>query len=162
MTLPEVLVIVVPALPALAAAASAIASPAGWSTPTTRVGERSYRWAVGAAAAAFVVAVVVAVIVAVDGPFGVVVEGSGGDALVGLHASRVTSVLGLLTTGVQVLAGVLLPSATVFLALRRWLGDAAWDWFLRSNFASPKRMSTATTSRISSWGPARAADRAWW
>ena len=29
-------------------------------------------------------------------------------------------------------------SATVFLALRRWLGDGAWDWFLRSNFASPK------------------------
>jgi NAD(P)-dependent dehydrogenase (short-subunit alcohol dehydrogenase family) len=30
------------------------------------------------------------------------------------------------------------PSATFFLALRRWLGDAGWDWFLRSNFASPK------------------------
>jgi NAD(P)-dependent dehydrogenase (short-subunit alcohol dehydrogenase family) len=29
-------------------------------------------------------------------------------------------------------------SATVFLALRRWLGDAGWDWFLRSNFAAPK------------------------
>ena len=29
-------------------------------------------------------------------------------------------------------------SATVFLTLRRWLGDAGWDWFLRSNFASPK------------------------
>jgi NAD(P)-dependent dehydrogenase (short-subunit alcohol dehydrogenase family) len=29
-------------------------------------------------------------------------------------------------------------SATVFLTLRRWLGDAGWDWFLRSNFASPR------------------------
>jgi NAD(P)-dependent dehydrogenase (short-subunit alcohol dehydrogenase family) len=29
-------------------------------------------------------------------------------------------------------------SATVFLTLRRWLGDAGWDWFLRSNFAAPK------------------------
>jgi NAD(P)-dependent dehydrogenase (short-subunit alcohol dehydrogenase family) len=29
-------------------------------------------------------------------------------------------------------------SATFFLTLRRWLGDAGWDWFLRSNFASPK------------------------
>ena len=30
------------------------------------------------------------------------------------------------------------PSATVFLTLRRWLGDAGWDWFLRSNFASTR------------------------
>ena len=29
------------------------------------------------------------------------------------------------------------PSATVFLTLRRWLGDAGWDWFLRSNFTQP-------------------------
>ena len=29
------------------------------------------------------------------------------------------------------------PSATVFLTLRRWLGDAGWDWFLRSNFMQP-------------------------
>ena len=29
-------------------------------------------------------------------------------------------------------------SATFFLTLRRWLGDAGWDWFLRSNFAAPK------------------------
>jgi len=28
-------------------------------------------------------------------------------------------------------------SATVFLTLRRCLGDAAWDWFLRANFAAP-------------------------
>ena len=30
------------------------------------------------------------------------------------------------------------PSATFFLTLRRWLGDAGWDWFLRSNFGAPK------------------------
>ena len=29
------------------------------------------------------------------------------------------------------------PSATFFLTLRRWLGDAGWDWFLRSNFGAP-------------------------
>jgi NAD(P)-dependent dehydrogenase (short-subunit alcohol dehydrogenase family) len=28
------------------------------------------------------------------------------------------------------------PSATFLLTLRRWLGDAGWDWFLRSNFKS--------------------------
>ena len=27
-------------------------------------------------------------------------------------------------------------SATFFLTLRRWLGDAGWDWFLRSNFGA--------------------------
>lgn len=30
------------------------------------------------------------------------------------------------------------PSATFFIALRRWLGDAGWDWFLRSNFPSSR------------------------
>jgi NADP-dependent 3-hydroxy acid dehydrogenase YdfG len=30
------------------------------------------------------------------------------------------------------------PSATLFLTLRRWLGDAGWDWFLRANFTQPK------------------------
>ncbi len=34
-------------------------------------------------------------------------------------------------------------SATVFLTLRRWLGDAGWDWFLRANFASPKPAAKA-------------------
>jgi len=29
-------------------------------------------------------------------------------------------------------------SATFFLTLRRWLGDAGWDWFLRSSFGAPK------------------------
>ena len=34
-------------------------------------------------------------------------------------------------------------SATFFLTLRRWLGDAGWDWFLRSNFGGPKPPPTA-------------------
>ncbi|MEO5823765.1 MAG: SDR family NAD(P)-dependent oxidoreductase [Vicinamibacteraceae bacterium] len=34
------------------------------------------------------------------------------------------------------------PSATLFLTLRRWLGDAGWDWFLRANFAAPKPQPT--------------------
>ena len=36
-------------------------------------------------------------------------------------------------------------SATVFLTLRRWLGDAGWDWFLRANFASPTPAKAART-----------------
>lgn len=89
MTAPETFLIVVPALPAIAAAAIAIARP-----------ERSARWAVRAASAAFAAAIVVVVVVAVGKPVEAVVEGGDGDALVGLHATRVTAVLGLLTTGV--------------------------------------------------------------
>ncbi len=91
MTPPETFVIVVPALPAIAAAAIAVARPGG---------ERTSRWAVRAASAAFAAAVVVAVVVAVGGPLAAVVEGGDGNALVGLHATRVTAVVGLLTTGV--------------------------------------------------------------
>jgi NAD(P)H-quinone oxidoreductase subunit 5 len=150
MTLTELLVIVVPALPVLAAVAITAAHPAGWSTPTVRVGERSYRWAVRAAAAAFVLAVVVAVVVAVDGPIEAVVEGSDGDAVIGVHASRVTSVLGLLTTGVglvvQSFAGrnmqgdlrgrrffvlaSLLTAATTSVAFAATLGLLCASWIL--------------------------------
>jgi NAD(P)H-quinone oxidoreductase subunit 5 len=91
MTPPETFVIVVPALPAIAAVAIAVARP---------VGERTSRWAVRAASAAFAAAVLVAVVVAVGGPVAAVVEGGDGDALIGLHATRVTAVVGLLTTGV--------------------------------------------------------------
>ena len=35
-------------------------------------------------------------------------------------------------------------SATFFLTLRRWLGDAGWDWFLRSNFGAPKPPATGS------------------
>jgi len=38
-------------------------------------------------------------------------------------------------------------SATFFLTLRRWLGDALWDWFLRANFASPRPAPRDTTIR---------------
>ena len=100
MTLLEMMVIAVPGLPAVAAATIAAARPAGWSTPTLGIGERSGRWAVLAAATAFVMAVVVAVAVAVDGPIAAVVEGDDGRAVVGLYASRLTTLLGLLTTGV--------------------------------------------------------------
>lgn len=91
MTLLTMLVLVVPALPAIAAAAIAVARPAG---------EQSARWAVRAASAAFVSAVVVMVAVAVNEPIAAVVEGRDGHALIGLHATRVTAMLGLLTTGV--------------------------------------------------------------
>ena len=36
-------------------------------------------------------------------------------------------------------------SATFFLTLRRWLGDAGWDWFLRSNFGAPKPPAAAAS-----------------
>ena len=93
MTLSETFLVVVPALPALAAAVIAVARPTE---------EQASRWAVRGASAAFVVAVVVAVTVAVDEPLSAVVEGGDGGALLGLHASRVTALLGLLTTGVGV------------------------------------------------------------
>ena len=38
-------------------------------------------------------------------------------------------------------------SATFFLTLRRWLGDALWDRFLRANFASPRPAPRDTTIR---------------
>ncbi|MGQ0744854.1 MAG: proton-conducting transporter transmembrane domain-containing protein [Acidimicrobiales bacterium] len=102
MTLPEAFVIAVPALPAIAAVAIAAARPAGWSTTSVRVGERSCRWGVRAASAAFASAVVVAVAVTVGGPVSVVLSGNDGDPLLGLHATRVTALLGMLTTGVAV------------------------------------------------------------
>ena len=91
MTVSGTFLIAAPALPAIAAAAIAVARPAG---------EQPSRWAVRAASAGFAAALVVAVVVAVDGPVAAVVEGGDGDALFGLYATRVTALLGLLTTGV--------------------------------------------------------------
>ncbi|MDQ6728610.1 MAG: sodium:proton antiporter, partial [Actinomycetota bacterium] len=91
MTPPETLLIAAPALPAIAAAAIAVARPAG---------ERSSRWAVWAASVAFAAAIVVAIAVVVSGRFAAVVERGNGDALIGLDATPVTALLGLLTTGV--------------------------------------------------------------
>ncbi len=87
----ETLLVAVPTLPAIAALAIALVRPPG---------ERSSSWAVQATAAAFAAAIVVAVVVGIDGPIAAVVEAADGDALVGLYATRVTAVLGLLTTGV--------------------------------------------------------------
>ncbi|HEX6597286.1 MAG TPA: proton-conducting transporter membrane subunit [Acidimicrobiales bacterium] len=124
MTLSGTFLVVVPALPALAAAAIAVARPTG---------EQASRWAVRAACAAFVVAVVVAVVVASDGPVSAVVDGDG-DAVIGLHASRVTALLGLLTTGV----GVVVQS----FAGRNLQGDL----FGRRFFVLASLLTAATTS----------------
>ena len=125
MTLPETFLIVAPALPATAAAAIAVARP---------VGERSARWALRAGSAAFAAAVVVAVVVAVRGPLGAVVEGSDGHALAGLYATRVTALLGLLTTGV----GLVVQS----FAGRNLQGDL----FGRRFFVLASLLTAATTS----------------
>ncbi len=168
MTPPGVLVTVVPALPAIAAVAIAAARPAGWSTPTTRVGERSSRWAVRAAAAAFVAAIVVAVVAAVDGPVAAVVEGSDGQALVGLHATRLTTLLGLLTTGVGLVVqsfasrnlqgdlrgrrffvlASLLTAATTSVAFAATLGLLCASWILAGISLAGLVAHRAT------WGPA--------
>ncbi len=159
---------VVPALPAIAAAAIAVARPAGWSTPTVRVGERSSRWAVRAASAAFAAAIVVAVVVAMGGPVEAVVEGSDGDALVGLHATRVTAVLGLLTTGVGLVVqsfasrnlqgdlrgrrffvlASLLTAATTSVAFTATLGLLCASWIVAG------MALTALVSHRATWGPA--------
>jgi len=125
MTLPETFLIVAPALPATAAAVIAVARP---------VGERSSPWAVRAATAGFAAAVVVAVVVAVGGPVAAVVEGSDGHALFGLYASRVTALLGLLTTGV----GLVVQS----FAGRNLQGDL----FGRRFFVLASLLTAATTS----------------
>lgn len=125
MTLPEPFLIAAPALPALAAAAIAVAGSDG---------ERSSRWAVRAAAAAFAAAFVVAVVVAVGEPVAAVIEGGDGEALVGLYASRVTALLGLLTTGV----GLVVQS----FASRNLQGDL----FGRRFFVLASLLTAATTS----------------
>lgn len=160
MTPTQTLVIVVPAVPAIAAAAIAVARP---------VGERSSRWAVRAAAAAFVAAVVVLVVAAVGGPVAAVVEGGDGDALVGLHATRLTAFLGLLTTGVglvvQSFAGrnlqgdlrerrffvlaSLLTAATTSVAFAATLGLLCASWIVAG-----LALAALVTHR-STWRPAR-------
>src|ERR671933_830127 len=125
MTLPETCLIVAPALPAIAAVVIAVARPGG---------ERSARWAVQAAAVAFAAAIVVVVVVAVDKPVGAVIEGGDGDALFGLYATRVTALLGLLTTGV----GVVVQS----FAGRNLQGDL----FGRRFFVLASLLTAATTS----------------
>jgi NAD(P)H-quinone oxidoreductase subunit 5 len=164
MTPAETLVIVVPALPAIAAVAIAVARP---------VGERSARWAVRAAAVAFAAAIVVVVVVAVGEPVAAVIESGDGDALVGLHASRVTALLGLLTTGVglvvQSFAGrnlqedlrerrffvlaSLLTAATTAVAFAATLGLLCASWILAG-----LALAGLVTHRAT-WAPARRSAR---
>lgn len=164
MTLSETLVIVVPVLPAVAAVAIRVARPDG---------ERASRWGVRAAAAAFAAAVVVAVVVAVGGPVAAVVEGSDGGALVGLNATRVTTLLGLLTTGVglvvQSFAGrnlqgdlrerrffelaSLLTAATTSVAFAATLGLLSAAWIVAG-----LALAGLVTHR-STWRPARRSAR---
>jgi len=159
MTMRETLVIAVPALPAIAAAVIAMARPAG---------EQSSRWAVRAAGIAFVVAVVVAVVVAADGPVAAVIGGGEGDAIVGLHATRVTAVLGLLTTGVGLVVqsfasralqgdlrgrrffvlASLLTAATTSVAFAATLGLLCASWILAGVALA------ALVAHRATWGPA--------
>ena len=125
MTLSGTFLIAAPALPVIAAAAIAVARPTG---------EQSSRWAVRAAAAGFAAALVVAVVVAVDGPVAAVVERDDGDALFGLYATRVTALLGLLTTGV----GLVVQS----FASRNLQGDL----FGRRFFVLASLLTAATSS----------------
>ena len=168
MTLSEAILVAVPTLSALAAASIAAAPPAGWFTPTVRVGERSSRWAVRAATAAFLGAVVVATIVVVEGPISAIVESSDGDALIGLYASRVTAVLGLLTTGVGLVVqsfasrnlqgdlrgrrffvlASLLTAATTSVAFAGTLGLLCVAWIVAGITL------TALVAHRATWGPA--------
>lgn len=168
MTLPQTFLIAAPALPAIGAAVIAVARPAGWSTPTGTVADRSSRWAVGAASAAFLSAIVVAVVVAVGRPVSAVVETADGHALVGLYASRVTVLLGLLTTGVglvvQSFAGrnlkgdlrgrrffvlaSLLTAATTSVSFAATLGLLCASWIIAG------MALTALVAHRATWGPA--------
>lgn len=162
------LLVAVPVLPALAAVAIALASPAGWSTPTVGVAERSCRWAVRAAGSAFTGAVVVALVVGIDAPFAAVIEGGDGDALIGFQATQVTAILGLLTTGVgwvvQSFAGrnlqgdlrgrrffvlaSLLTAATTSVAFAATLGLLCVSWIVAGITLAAQVAHRAT------WGPA--------
>lgn len=164
MTPAETLLIAVPALPAIAAAAIAGARPGG---------EQSARWAVRVAAVAFAAAVVVAVIVAVHDPITAVLDGEEGDAVLGLYATRVTALLGLLTTGVGLVVqsfasrnlqrdlrerrffilASLLTAATTTVALAATLGLLCAAWIVAG-----LALAALVTHR-STWGPARRASR---
>src|SRR5687768_1996039 len=164
MTVSGTFLIAAPALPAIAAAAIAVARPAG---------EQPSRWAVRAATAGFAAALVVAVVVAVDGPVAAVVEGGDGQALFGLYATRVTALLGLLTTGVGVVVqsfagrnlqgdlfgrrffvlASLLTAATTSVAFAATLGLLCAAWILAG-----LALAALVTHRAT-WGPARRSSR---
>ena len=164
MTLSGTFLIAAPALPAIAAVAIAVARP---------VGERASRWAVRAAAVGFAAAVVVAVVVAADGSLAAVVEGGDGQAVFGLYATRVTVLLGLLTTGVgmvvQSFAGrnlqgdlfgrrffvlaSLLTAATTSVAFAATLGLLCASWIVAG-----LALAALVTHRAT-WQPARRSSR---
>jgi NAD(P)H-quinone oxidoreductase subunit 5 len=125
MTPSQIFLIAAPALPAMAAGAIAVARPDG---------ERACRWAVRTAAVAFAAAVVVAVVVAVGDPVAAVVEAKDGHALFGLDGTRLTAMLGLLTSGV----GLVVQS----FASRNLQGDL----FARRFFVLASLLTAATTS----------------
>jgi NADH:ubiquinone oxidoreductase subunit 5 (subunit L)/multisubunit Na+/H+ antiporter MnhA subunit len=173
MTLSQTFLIAAPALPAIAAATIAAARPAGWITPTIEVGERSSRWAVRAASAAFVTAIVVAVAVIVNGPISVVAKTGDGDLVIGLHASQVTVVLGLLTTGVGLVVqsfasrnlqgdlrgrrffvlASLLTAATTSVAFAATLGLLCLSWVMAGVALA------ALVAHRATWGPAPRSSR---
>src|ERR671933_2907962 len=164
MTASQTFLIAAPALRAIAAAAIGIARPDG---------ERSSRWAVRAAAAGFAAAIVVVVVVAVGEPVAFMIERGKGDALVGLYASRVTALLGLLTTGVglvvQSFAGrnlqrdlrerrffvlaSLLTAATTSVAFAATLGVLCAAWIVAG-----LALAALVTHRAT-WQPARRSSR---
>ena len=156
--------IAAPGLPALAAAVIAIARPPG---------ERPSRWALRAASVGFAAALVVAIVVAVDGPVGAVVERADGHALFGLYATRVTALLGLLTTGVGVVVqsfagrnlqgdlfgrrffvlASLLTAATTSVAFAATLGLLCAAWIVAG-----LALAALVTHRVT-WQPARRSSR---
>jgi NAD(P)H-quinone oxidoreductase subunit 5 len=164
MTLSGTFLIAAPALPAIAAAAIAVARPTG---------ERPSRWAVRAASVGFAAALVVAIVVAVNGPVAAVVEAADGDALFGLYATRVTALLGLLTTGVGVVVqsfagrnlqgdlfgrrffvlASLLTAATTSVAFAATLGQLCAAWILAG-----LALAALVTHRAT-WQPARRSSR---
>ncbi|HET7487269.1 MAG TPA: proton-conducting transporter membrane subunit [Acidimicrobiales bacterium] len=125
MTLSGTFLVLAPTLPALAAAVIAATRPDG---------DEAARWAVRAATVGFAAAVVVAVVVAVNGPVSAVLEAGDGHALFGLYATRVTTLLALLTTGV----GLVVQS----FATRNLQGDL----FARRFFALASLLTAATTT----------------
>jgi len=77
------------------------ANPTNAGRAAAGCGQRTARFAMGAAASAFVVSVVLAVRVAVGGPVAAVVETEGGRAVVGFAVDRLAAVVLVLVTGIS-------------------------------------------------------------
>lgn len=173
MTLSQTFLIAAPTLPAIGAATIAAARPSGWITSTIEVDERSSRWAVRAALAAFLTAIVVAFAVLVNGPFSAVATTGDGDLIIGLRASQVTVLLGLLTTGVGLVVqsfasrnlqgdlrgrrffvlASLLTAATTSVAIAVTLGLLSLSWIMAGVALA------ALVAHRATWGPAPRSSR---